>query len=64
MTKRIKKQEDHICSDMLTTYELTRLIGIRAATIDQKGVYYCDISNLAELERERLTAISLALLEL
>ena len=34
MTKKIKKSEDHICSDMLTTYELTRLIGIRAATID------------------------------
>ncbi len=57
---RVKPKNTHICPDMLSVYEITKLIGDRAVTIEQTDVYYCDISHLSDLEKERLTAISLA----
>ncbi len=45
---------------MLSVYEITKLIGDRAVTIEQTDLYYCDISHLSDLEKEKLTAISLA----
>ena len=49
---------------MLSTYEITQVIGYRAVTIENTGIYYCDTKHLSDLETEKLTAISLAVLEL
>ena len=49
---------------MLSVYEITQLIGYRAVTIENTGVYYCTIEHLSDLETEKLTAIGLAVLEL
>jgi len=29
---------------MLSTYEITQVIGFRAVTIENTGIYYCDIT--------------------
>ena len=49
---------------MLSTYEITQLIGYRAVTIENTGIYYCKIEHLSDLETDKLSAISLAVLEL
>ena len=61
---KVKRIETHICSDMLSVYEITQLIGYRAVTIENTGLYYCTIEHLSDLETEKLTAIGLAVLEL
>jgi hypothetical protein len=49
---------------MLSTYEITQIIGYRAITIENTGVYYCTIDGLSDLEKDKLNAIGLAVLEL
>ena len=61
---KVKRVETYICPDMLSVYEITQLIGYRAVTIENTGVYYCTIEHLSDLETEKLTAIGLAVLEL
>jgi hypothetical protein len=61
---KIKPSNTHICPDILSVYEITRLIGERAVTIEQSGIYYCTTNHLSDLETEKLTAIGLAVLEL
>ena len=49
---------------MLSGYEITQLIGYRAVTIENTGIWYCTTDHLSDLETEKLTPIGLAVLEL
>lgn len=45
----VRKGSKCITSNMMTTYEVANVTGMRARMIDDSGVYYCDISELSDI---------------